>query len=140
LGPPALFRSHLTHPGAISFSSNHSTSLFQQVPSGTGAWSTPAGGGSSGFTWSGLYLNQGSTTPAYEAPTSSGAAETVAAQAFLASPSACMVTSLTVNAIMNNASNPPAADTMAITLMKNEVPQTMTCSISSTTTPGSTYS
>lgn len=87
-----------------------------------------------GFIWSALVPNEGDPGPFFVAPlgnTGQGLAFN-SQVAFLPASAACTVRSLTVNAIATNVYNPIMADTMAFTVIKNDVPTTMTCEISTT--------
>jgi len=52
--------------------------------------------------------------------------------AFLPSPAACTVRSLTINALATNLFNPIVADTMVFTVIKNDAPTSMACQIATT--------
>jgi hypothetical protein len=85
-----------------------------------------------GFIWSALVPNQGESGPFYVAPIgNTGQEEEYASQvAFLPASAACIVRSLTVNALVTNVINPIVADTMSLTVIKNDLPTSMTCAIS----------
>jgi hypothetical protein len=104
----------------------------------------PAGGtGATGsitasFVWSSLVPNEGATGPFFVAPlaNTNGQAQGNSQLAFLPAPAACTVRSLTINALATNLANPIEADTMAFTVVMNDVPTSMTCQIATMiTTP-----
>jgi hypothetical protein len=100
------------------------------------------GGISNGFIWSGHFQNAASTVPEalYVSPTADAGEYNVSQQTFLAAPIACTVRSLTVNAITSNAVSAVEVDTTTFTVIKNDVPTTMTCAITNTTSNNATYS
>ena len=99
----------------------------------------PASSGSStGFTFSGNYLN-GSLGTAFMNPVGN-ASQDFSQLAFNAAPATCMVRSLTVNSLATNAINPIIVDTSVFTVVRNDVLTTMACSITNTTNNNSTSS
>jgi Collagen triple helix repeat (20 copies) len=99
----------------------------------------PASSGSStGFTFSGSLLNEAEGT-AFMNPVGLSA-QGVSQLAFNVAPATCTVRSLTVNSITNNSISPIIVDTTAFTVVRNDVPTTMTCSITNATANGSTAS
>jgi hypothetical protein len=91
-----------------------------------------------GFVWSSLVPNEGAPGPFFVAPlaNTNGQAQVNSQLAFLPAPAACTVRSLTINALATNLANPIEADTMAFTVVMNDVPTSMTCQIATMiTTP-----
>jgi hypothetical protein len=95
-------------------------------------------GTSTGFSWSGLAVNQ--AMGAFYATPVGNFQQSYSQLAFNAAPVGCTVRSLTVNALTSNLINDPiTADTTIITVIHNDAPTTMTCTIASGTTNNTTY-
>jgi Collagen triple helix repeat (20 copies) len=129
---PAIW--HLVASAGATGATGPTGNTGSQGPAGpTG----PAGAAASitaGFVWSGMAGNQGDPGPFFVAPIgNSSAIETNNSQlAFVPATAACTVRSLTINALASNVANPIVADTIAFTVVKNDLPTTMTCTIATT--------
>jgi hypothetical protein len=104
----------------------------------------PASSSSSGFTWVSNYLNQSQNTPFFFSPTGGGSTAQYNSQlAFNSVPSACTVKSLQVYAITSDNSSTgtvPEGETATFKVYHNDSAQSMTCSVSTTASVGSTGS
>jgi hypothetical protein len=98
----------------------------------TGA--TGATGGTNSFTFVSSYTNQASNTPNYLPPNGGlGGALTFPQLTYNAAPSACTVKSLTVYGDVVSGAE---AEILTATVFKNDSATSMTCALSTTTTPG----
>ncbi len=106
-------------------------------PAGATGPQGPAGT-STGFSWSGVVENQ-ALGAFFSAPVGNFE-QSYSQMTFNAAPVACTVRSLTVNALTTNeVNNPITPDTTIITVIRNDAPTSMTCTIASGSTNNVAY-